>query len=165
MNVQLSSREAVKVWIEEETKRVLGFTPENARFLGAAGIRAKSYTLLHAHEIEGWVAKYREQQERDAEEAAILTIQRESRFRKAIRSAIEQRNQSVNQFNRDLNNTFLRLMDSRYDQILQSKLHPIVHGFNEAYEASTDAHEFALDSPYFKHGPETVAEGSRGGDQ
>ena len=160
-NVQLSSREAIKVWIEQDTDRILGFTPENAKFLGAAGIRAKSYTLLHAAEIERYVKKYRVQQEEDAYKATILQIQRESRFRKSLASSIRARNQHVNQFNRDLNNTLIRLMDDRYDQIMKAKLRPVVHGFNEAYEAGTTPTDFALDSPYFKHGPERVAEGER----
>lgn len=149
-NVQLSSKEAIKVWIEIATDRILGFTPENAKFLGAAGIRAKSYTLLHAAEIERYVKKYRVQQEEDAYKATILQIQRESRFRKALASSIRDRNQHVNQFNRDLNNTLMRLNDERYDQMMKAKLRPIVHGFNEAYEAGTTVEEFATDSAYYK---------------
>ena len=62
--------------------------------------------------------------------------------------------------NRALNNTFLRLMDDRYDQILKEKMHPQVYGMAEAYDSDTTANQFAQDSPYFKHGPEKVAEGS-----
>ena len=161
MNVQLSSREAIKVYIEQDTDRILGFAPENGRFLGAAGFRYKTHTLLHASEIERYVKKYREQQERDAYESTLLRIKREERFRKSLASSIRDRNQHVNQFNRDLNNTLIRLMDERYDQIIQSMLNPQVYGMAEAYEATTTSHEVALDSPYFKHGPERVADGER----
>jgi hypothetical protein len=160
-NVQLSSRESVRVFIETGTKRILGFAPENARMLGAPGFRYTSEVLNHARDIERYVAKYREQQDRDAHEKVLLKVQRESRFRKALRSAIEARNQHVNPLNRDLNNTFLRLMDEKYDRMIQTMLHPVVHGAAEAYEQSATAHEVALDSPYFSHGPERVAGGDR----
>jgi hypothetical protein len=159
MSVQLGPRERIKVYIELDTDRILGFTPEFAKPMYPAGIRYKEYTLLHAAEIERYVKRYREQQERDAYEATLLRIKREERFRKALASAIQERNQHVNQFNRDLNNTLIRLMDHRYNQIVTAMLHPQVYGMNEAYEATTTAHEFALDSPYFKHGPERIAEG------
>lgn len=148
-NVQLPSKEAVRVFIEIETDRILGFAPENANLLGAAGIRWKSYTLLHAAEIERWVKKYRIQQEQDAYEATILTMKREERFRKAIRSAIQQRNQHVNQFNRDLNNTLLRLMDERYDRIMKACLAPVVHGMAEAYDAGKSPADVAMESPAY----------------
>lgn len=159
-NVQLGSKEAVKVYVELDTKRILGFTPEFAKPLFLASVRYTEYTLLSAKEIERWVGRYREQQERDAYEATARQIQRESAFRKSLASAIRERNQHVNQFNRDLNNTLMRLNDERYDQMMKNKLKPVVHGVNEAYESSKSSHEISLDSPYFKHGPERIADGS-----
>ena len=159
-NVQLSARESVKVYIETGTKRILGFSPAGCSLLQATpGIRYTSETLSHARDIERWVARYREQQDRDAHEKVLLKVQREARFRKALRSAIEARNQHVSPLNRDLNNTFLRLMDEKYDRMIQTMLHPVTHGVAEAYEAGTTTHEVALDSPYFSHPPEKIASG------
>jgi hypothetical protein len=162
MNVQLSNREAIQVWVDSDTKRILGFTPERVKLLyGVAGFRYTSEVLRHASDIERWLAKYRIQQEQDAYEKALLRIKREERFRKALTSAIRQRNESVNPLNRDLNNMMIRLMDERYNKIIQSLLNPVTYGMAEAYEESTNSHEVALDSPYFKHGPERIAEGDR----
>lgn len=158
-SVQLSSKEAVKVYLELDTKRILGFTPEFAKPFFPSTVRYTEYTLLSAKEIERWVGRYREQQERDAYEATVRQIQRESVFRKSLTSAIRARNQHVNPFNRDLNNTLIRLMDEKYDRMMQAKLRPQVYTPAMAYEEGKTAHEVALDSPYFKHGPERIASG------
>jgi hypothetical protein len=155
----LSSKEAVKVYFELDTNRILGFTPEFARPLFPIGIRYKETTLQSAREIERHVAMYRQQQERDAYDATVRQIQRESIFRKSLASSIRARNQHVNQFNRDLNNTFIRLMDEKYDRMMQAKLRPQIYTPAEAYEQKTTTHEIAMDSPYFKHGPERIAGG------
>lgn len=153
-NVQLSSKEAVKVYVEVGTKRILGFSPENARPLFPAWTRFTEYTLLYAHEIERWVKRYREQQQRDAEEATIRQLERESHFRRALRAAIRDRNNHVNSFNRDLNNVLIRLMDERYDAMMKAKAKPDVFGAAEAYEAGKDPAEVALENPLLNLKPE-----------
>jgi hypothetical protein len=155
----LSPKEAVKVYFELDTNRILGFTPEFAKPLFPMGIRYKEQTLQSAREIERHVGMYRQQQERDAYEATVRQIQRESIFRKSLASAIRARNLHVNPLNRDLNNTLIRLMDEKYDRMMQAKLRPQVYTPAEAYEQGKTAHEVALDSPYFKHGPEKIADG------
>ena len=159
MSVQLGPKEAAKVYIELDTDRILGISPEFASPLFPSGIRYKSYTLLHAADIERYVKRYREQQERDAYESTLRTIERESIFRKALRRAILDRNQHVSPMNQALNNTYLKLMDKRYDEIMEAKMHPQVYGMAEAYEASRTAIDVAQDSPYFKHPPEWIADG------
>lgn len=146
-NVQLSAKEAVKVYVELDSKRILGFAPENSRPLFPPWTRFTEYTLLHAHEIERWVSRYREQQQRDAEEATIRQLERESIFRNSLRSAIRARNNEVNQFNRDLNNVLIRLMDERYDAMMKAKAKPEVFGAAEAYEEGKDSMEVALENP------------------
>lgn len=158
-HMPLSSKEAVKVYFELDTNRILGFTPEFAKPLFPIGIRYKEQTLQSAREIERHVAMYRTQQERDAYEATVRQIGRESVFRKSLASAIRARNQNVNQFNRDLNNTMIRLMDEKYDRMMKDKLRLQIYTPAEAYEQGKTGHEVAMDSPYFKHGPERVASG------
>ena len=158
-NVQLGPKEATKVFVEQDTNRILGFAPELAKPLFPPEIRYKEYTLLHANEIERWVKKYRIQQEQDAYEATLRTIERESIFRKSLASAIRARNQHVSTMNQALNNTYLKLMDKRYDEIQHSKMHPQVFGMAEAYEADVSAAKVAMDSPYYHQPAERIAGG------
>jgi hypothetical protein len=160
MNIQLTGKEAVKVFVEIGTKRILGFAPEKCAPLFPGHIRYTEYTLLHAKEVERWVAKYREQQERDAEEATARQIEREAPFRRALRYAIRERNKHVNPLNRNLNETFVKLMDRRYDQIMQAKSKPVVHGMAEASEANANqVADFAMESPAYRNPGDMRARG------
>lgn len=161
-NVQLTAKEAVKVYVEVETGRILGFSPEHANLLGRPRyIRYTSILLLHARDIEAWVAKYRIQQERDAEESTLRQIEREAPFRKALRDAIRERSKHVNKFNQALNETLVKLMDRRYDQIMQSKAKPVIQGMAESSEANPHAVEdWALQSQAFKNPGDQRASGS-----
>jgi hypothetical protein len=148
-NVQLTAKEAVKVFVEIGTGRILGFAPEFSRPL-FSGYRYTEHILLHVRDIEIWIARYRVQQERDAEEATYRQIKRESIFRRSLRSAIEERNKHVNAFNRDLNNVLLRLMEEKYDKLMAAKAKPEIHGMAEASEASKTAADFAVESPMYR---------------
>lgn len=161
-NVQLTAREAVNVFIEVDTKRILGIAPASCRLLGAAGIRYTVETVNHARTIEKWIAKLGEQTRRDAEVATLAQIQRESKFRKMIRDKLLERNKHVNQYNQDLSNVFLRLMDQRYDRIMKSKMNPVVHGMAEASEArgwDDSVETFAKASPAYKNPGDARATG------
>lgn len=159
-NVQLSEKEAVKVFVEVGSQRILGFAPAFARPLFGGSIRYTENLLLHAWEVERWVGRYREQQERDAEAATYRQTQRESVFRKSLRSAIETRNQHVSPVNRDLNNVLLKLMDQRYDQIMKAKAKPEIHGMAEASESDTNqVADFAVASPMYRQPVDQRASG------
>lgn len=159
-NVQLSEREAVRVFIDLSTGRILGMAPASIRIpLLPAGFRWKSELLLHTWEIESWLNKWRVQVK---EEALIRTerqAQRDAIFRNAIASQIRQRNLSVDQWNRDENNRLLKKMDEDYDRKLKKQMNPVLHGVAEANEESKTSLDISLDSPYFKHGPERIAQG------
>jgi hypothetical protein len=160
-NVQLSEREAVRVFTDESTGRILGMTPASISTpLLPAGFRWKSETLFHTWEIEACLKKWRVQVK---EEAAIRTERQASRdaiFRNALASAIRQRNLHVDQRNRDENNRLLAKMDSDYDRKLKKQMDPQLYGVAESSDSSKSSLDMALDSPYFKHGPEKIAEGS-----
>lgn len=161
-NVQLSEREAVKVFIDLSTGRILGMSPASIPVpLLPAGFRWKSETLLHTYEIEAYLNKWREQVK---EEAMIRTERQAARdqvFRSAIASAIRQRNLSVDSWNRDENNRLLKRMDEKYDASLKRQMNPQLYGMAESTDSSKSGVEVALDSPYFKHGPERIAQGDR----
>ena len=148
-NVQLGSKEATKVFVELDTKRILGFGPEFAHPVFPLGTKWTEYTLLSAREIERWIRKYREQQQRDAEEATYTRLCREKRFRDALKSAIRARNPHVSQFNRDLNNVLIRLMDERYDKMMAAMEKPDVFGVAEAFEEQKSGEDLAMEHPYF----------------
>ena len=162
-NVQLSGKESVKVFVEIGSGRILGFAPEfSGPLFPGYSIKYREHVLLHAKDIEMWVARYRVQQERDAEVATYRQIQHESKFRASLRSAIRQRNQHVSPINRALNETFIRLMDQRYDQMMQAKMKPQFSTLAEQSELKGDQmiEKFALDSPAFRKPEDSRATGS-----
>src|ERR1700679_2152689 len=133
-NVQLGHKESIKVYVELDTGRILGFSPELCAPLFPPGVKYREHVCLHSWEIENWIEKYRRQQEIDAEVATHRQIEKESVFRKSLRAAILARSSHVNQFNRDLNEAFIKLMDTRYDRMMEAKAKPQVHGMAEATE-------------------------------
>ena len=161
-NVQLSDRESVRVFIDSDSGRILGMAPSSIPApLPINGMRFRSELLVHVYEIEAWLNKWREQVKREAVERTERQAQRDAIFRNNLASAIRQRNLSVNQYNRDENNRLLKKMDEDYDRKLKKQMNPELYGMAESAEASKNPVEVALDSPYFKHGPERVAEGDR----
>lgn len=155
VNVQLSAKESVKVFVEIGSERILGFAPEFGKPLFSGSIKYREHILLHARDIEMWVARYRRQQEIDAQAATYRQIERESIFRKSLRSAILRRNQHVNQVNRDLNNVLIRLMDEKYDKMMEAKKRPQMATLAELSEASAsrdnEVYDLAVSSKAYKH--------------
>lgn len=160
-NVQLGEREAVRVFLEYPSKRILGMAPSSIMAPLLPGLRFTSEVLLHSWEIESWLKKWREQQKYEAILRTEVQAQRDSVFRNSIAAQIRSRNQHVDPWNRDENNRLLQKMDADYDTKLKKQMNPQLYGVAESSEASKSADEIALDSPYFKHGPERVAQGER----
>ena len=161
-NVQLSEKEAVRVFIDCDTGRILGMAPASIKAPAQTlGLRWKGEILNHAWEIERYLNRWREQAKLEATLRTERQVARESTFRAAIASQIRARNQTLDPYNRDINNAALQAMDDKYARKIKIESNPVVHGVAEAYEQTTTSHEVSLDSPYFKHGPERVADGSR----
>lgn len=158
-NAQLSEKESVNVFVDPETDRILGMAPSSIKAPLVPGLRYVSRLLTHVSEIEGWLKKWREQVTREAATRTERQAKRDAIFRNAIASAIRARNQSVNPWNRDENNRLLAKMDADYDAKLKKQLKPQLFGMAESSEASKSAIDVSLDSPYFKHGPERIAQG------
>jgi hypothetical protein len=160
-NVQLSDREAVRVFLDSDTGRILGMAPVSIPAPLCPGIRWRSETLIHVWEIEAYLNRWREQVKQEAVIRTERQAQRDSIFRSSIASSIRARNQSVNQWNRDENNRLLKKMDDSYEKQLKKQMNPQLYGVAESTDSSASAADIALDSPYFKHGPERIAEGER----
>jgi hypothetical protein len=153
-NVQLSEKERTVVFVELDSRRILGFGPELAKPSFPKGVKYTETVLLSAREIENWVGRYREQQIRDAEETTYRQLEREAPIRAAIRKSLLARNASsdVNNYDRALNNVYVRLMDEKYDAMMKAKAKPEVFGMAEAYEEGVDSERIAMDSPYMRGG-------------
>lgn len=163
-NVQLTARESVKVFVEVGSKRILGIAPASCKLLGAYGVKYTEETLVHARDIEKWISRLGEQTRRDAEISTARQIQREKKFRQAIRDKLLERNKHVNKYNQDLTNAFIRLMDQKYDRMLQAKMNPVTHGMAQAQEESksrdNEVLDFAVTSPAYRNSGDARASGS-----
>ena len=161
-NVQLTDREAVRVFLEYPSRRILGMAPASIMAPLLPGLRFTSEVLLHAWEIEAYLSKWREQAKHEAILRTERQAQRDAIFRNAIASQIRARNQSVDSFNRDLNIRLTEKMDADYEAKLKKQMNPQLYGVAESADASKSSADIALDSPYFKHGPDPkVAGGDR----
>lgn len=149
-NVQLTGSERTCVWIDSDSKRIIGFGPEGAKPKAPPGSRITSYTCLHAHELDRWMNKYREQCDRDSDESTVRKMEQERPMRNAIREAVLERNKHVDPMNRDLNLRSLELMDTMYERILARRRQAETFLAAEAYEAGTKSTDVALDSPFLK---------------
>lgn len=155
-------KEAVRVFIDCDTGRILGMAPASIKAPAQTlGLRWKAEVLNHAWEIERYLDRWREQAKFEAVLRTERQVARESTFRAAIASQIRARNQTLDPYNRDVNNAALAAMDDAYARKVKIESNPVVHGVAEAYEATTTSHEVSLDSAYFKHGAERVAQGER----
>jgi hypothetical protein len=138
------------VYIDADTKRILGFSPEGIKPLFPPGTRYDEKTPFDTLEMENWLKKYREQAHFDAEEKASRKVMREKPIRDAIKAAIRARNNVVNSLNRDLNNALIAFMDAEYDRIVRMQANPETFGIAEAYEESKLGEDLALEAPVFR---------------
>jgi hypothetical protein len=157
----LSERESVRVFIDSQTNRILGMAPASVKAPAVPGIKFRSELLIHAYEIEAWLTKWRAQVKHEAEIRTQVQAERESSFRASIASQIRTRNQSLDPWNRDENNRLMAKMDADYARKQKIQMNPKLYGMAESSEAGKTGVEVALESPYYKHGPERVADGDR----
>ena len=128
----------------------LPFGPEGARPVCPNGTRLQMYTLFHAHELDRWMGKYREQVDRDSEEATVRKLEQERPTRMAIREAIMDRNRHLDPMNRDLNLRSLELMDVLYERSIARRRKVETFLAAEAYDASKSSVDVGLESPAFQ---------------
>lgn len=161
MNVQLCEAESVNVFIDLDTNRILGMAPASVKAPAAQGIKFKMVLCQHVSDIERYLNRWREQVKFEAVIRTEKQAQRDSIFRNSLASQIRTRNESLDSWNRDENNRLLAKMDEEYDRKQKIQMNPQLYGMAESSESSKTAVEMALASPYFQHGPETVALGER----
>ena len=140
------------VFVEQDTKRILGFAPEGATPVFPPGTRYDTKLPFDTLELENWLKKYRQQQIQDAQENAYRRVMREKPIRDSIRNAIFARNAVVSPLNRDLNLALVHFMDQEYDRIIQMHANPEVFGVAEAYAESKEGEDLALEAPMFRGG-------------
>ena len=149
-NAQLGQNERAVVYYDADSGRLLGFGPENSRPFFPIGTRYRTENLFHASAIELAAKRYRSQCLRDAEEDTLRILEREAPIRRAIRDAVLERNNHVNERNKALNNAMLKVMDFYYEKARSRRLQVEVAIAAERYEAGKSSIDVALESSYLK---------------
>lgn len=151
-HVQLSSKESVVIYRDPDSKRILGFGPENAKPTLPAGQKYTTELCLHAAQVERRVAEYRDQCHRDSENSTVRKIESDRPLRQAFRDAILERNSQVDAWNRDVNMALLKCMDTFYQRSLDARLNAEVALVAEKYDASATAVDLAKQSSHVRSG-------------
>lgn len=147
---QIGPKVKTVVFVDLDTKRVLGFAPEGLKPVVPCGTRYETKTPFDTMELEKWVNRYREEQKSDLEEKTYRQFSREAPVRKAMRDALLSRNNHVSPANRALNIALADLMDSRYKKTMDAKMKAETFLVAEAYDESKYGEDIACESPFFK---------------
>lgn len=137
------------VFIDLDSKRVLGFAPEGASPVFPAGTRYETRTPFDSLELEKFVKRFHEEGKRDVEEKTMRQVMREAPARKAIRDALIARSAHLDPFNRDLNYAMLGVMDQRYREAMDAKTKYETFLVAQAYEEGKAGEDVALEHPMF----------------
>jgi hypothetical protein len=135
------------VYIDPDSKRVLGFGPEGMRPLMPAGTRYETKVPSGALELDRYVDRYAREMKNDAEQKMERRFLREAPARKAIRDALLARSSSIDPLNRDLNLAMVKMMDMRYDRMMQQHINPETFLAAQAYDESTSGEDLAMMNP------------------
>ena len=109
------------VYCDLDTKRILGFGPEDMAPTFPPGTRYETKIPFDALELDKWVDKYAEEMKRDVQEKNYRQYLREKPIRDAIYAKLRERNKTLDPINRDLNNAFMLLQDKHYQEMLTAK--------------------------------------------
>jgi len=161
-NVQLSAKERPCVYIEQKTRRILGFGQENCRPLFPASTHYTKEILYHTWDIDRWTRLMRQQWREDQERNNFNQIAREKPMRDAIKAALRARESSISPLNRAQNEAMIRFMDFQYDQAMAAKLRQEVTLTAERWDASKTGEDIAVSDPGFAktHRIEEAARGA-----
>lgn len=135
------------VFVDLDTKRVLGFAPEGCKPIVPAGTRYETKTPFDAMELDKWVDQYARESRSDLEQQNFRQAMREAPIRRAIQDALRARNKYLDPLNRDLNNAFLALQEQRYQKTLRAKESMETFLVAQAYEESTSGEDLAMKNP------------------
>jgi len=149
INVQLTQREAPCVYIEIKTGRILGFGKGGHVPLFALGTM---YRVEHPHnisDIDRYMNQFRRQWRVDQEVKIYNQIAKEKPTRDRIKELIRSRSPHIDAINRAQNEAMIRVMDSRYDQAMASKLRKEVCLTAERWDAGKSGEDIAVSDPGF----------------
>jgi hypothetical protein len=135
------------VFVDPDTKRVLGFGPEGMRPLMPIGTRYEIKIPFDAIELDRWVDRYANEMRADAALQMERQFRREAPARKAIRDALILRSQHLDPLNRDLNMAMVAMMDYRYQKVMEQKMKPENFLVAQGYEESTSGEDLAMKNP------------------
>lgn len=151
-NAQLGIQERTVVYRDLDTKRILGFGPENFPPAVPAGTKYTATVCYSAKAIERGAEEYRAQSLRDREETSLRRLEAERPIRTAIKDALAERNRHLDPKNRDYNNAMLKLMDHFYESSVAARQKVEVCIAAEKYEASKSSGDVTLENKKIKLG-------------
>ena len=137
------------VFLDLDTKRVLGFAPEGATPAFPPGTRYETKIPFDTLELEKLVKRFHEEGLRDVEEKTMRQVMREAPIRKAIRDALIARSQHLDPLNKALNYAILGVMDERYRAAMEAKTKYETFLVAQAYEDGKAGEDVALEHPMF----------------
>lgn len=144
MAENLGPRCKTVVFVDLDTKRVLGFGPEGLAPLIPAGTRYETKTPFDAIELDKWVDRYAAEMRADQQEKNYRQFLREQPMRKAIQDALRARNNHLDPLNRDLNNAFIGLQEKRYREMMDAKETAEHFLVAQGYDESVSGEDLAL---------------------
>ena len=146
-NVQLGEKEQMVVYVDQQSKRILGFCSTMVKPMFPRGTKYDSHTCMHASDIEKWANRMRLQDKSDWEDKNDRQLLREAPFRAATRNALLERRRHLDAPNRAMNDAIMKLMDNKY--LLQMAQKRQVESYlpAEKYEMGTSGEDVALENP------------------
>jgi len=144
---QIGPKRKTVVFVDPESKRVLGFGPEGMRPLMPLGTRYEVKIPFDAIELDKWVDRYASEMRADAALRMERQFLREAPARKAIRDALMLRTQSCDPINRDLNLAMVAMMDMRYNKVIEQQMKPEHFLVAQAYDEKTSGEDLAMKNP------------------
>jgi hypothetical protein len=143
-NVQLSGEEVTRVWVSVATGRIVGFCPVWLPGMGPC----RCIELTHAHEINTWANRFREQQRRDYEEKQYAQLTKDDVLRKRIREALRARRNVVGPLQRADIDRGLRMLDALEAKIAARSQEGAL--LIERYDSAKRQEDIALEAPVFQ---------------
>ena len=137
------------VYIDLDTKRILGFSPEGSTPFFPTWTRYETKVPFDSLELEKFVKRFHEEGIRDVEEKTMRQVMREAPARKAIRDALIARSAHLDPMNKDLNYAILGIMDQRYRAAMDAKTKYDSFLPGQAYEEGKASEDVALEHPVF----------------
>jgi hypothetical protein len=144
---QIGPKVKTVVFVDPDTKRVLGFGPEGIRPLMPIGTRYEIKVPFDAIELDKWVDRYAQEMRADAVLQMERQFLKEAPARKAIRDALILRSQNLDPLNRELNLTMVKMMDHRYEKMIAAKMKPDNFLVAQAYDEKTSGEDLAMKNP------------------